>query len=493
MKPTFFLRALCVLTLCVAGAARLHAAVESSQLDANENLFAVLAAINAAGYDEGINLPDSSPLRRQLREYVAKQDMSVLPDLRRFVERHRQKNSALELSQYVSFALSVQGPPEFGWKSRDVDVPPDALALTDFAPLLARFYRQANVAELWKQSQPIIDKELEKYHQPIIAMMNRVNGYLRVPADSYLGRRFRVFVDLLGAPQQIQTRNYGDDAFVVATPSVEPRIFDIRHAYLHYQIDPIVIKYGMDLQQRQNLLDYVQETPLDSGFKNDFVLLSNESLIKAVESRLDSNAAEVQQAASQGFALTPYFAEQLPAFEKQQQGMRFYMETLAALMDLKHETARIKAMKFDSAVAVRAARPVNVAAPEQNLSEAGKSLAKAEDLYTGRSLEDAKTLYLKSLEQKGSDEEHAQAWYGLARISVLQRQPENAQRLFEKTLAASPDPQTKAWSYVYLARLAKASSAPEEAEKFYQQALAVEGASKAAVQAAQTEIKTIQK
>lgn len=476
----------------VAGASEVRAA-GGNELDANENLFAVLAAINSAGYDEGLSLPDNSPLRGQLREYMAKQDIPVLPDLKRFVERHRQKNAVQDLSQYISFALSVQGPPEFGWRSRDVEVPPDALTLTDFAPLLARFYRQANVAELWKKSQPAFDREMDKYHGPIIAMVDKVNGYLRVSADSYLGRRFRVSVDLLGVPQQVQTRNYGNDAFVVVTPSVEPRMFDIRHAYLHYQIDPIIIKYGMDFQQRQALLDYVQEAPLESGFKNDFILLANESLIKAVESRLDGNTAEVQQATGQGFALAPYFAEQLPIFEKQQQGMRYYMETLAAGMDLKRETARIKTMKFDAAIAVRAAKAVNVAPPEKSLSESGKLLVKAENLYTGRTLEEAKEVYLKSLEQKGSDEEHAQAWYGLARISVLQRQPENAVRLFEKTLAAFPDPQTKAWSYVYLARLAKAASEPEEAEKFYQQALAVEGASKAAVLAAQTESKTIQK
>ena len=496
MKPacsiTTFRRTLSAAALCLVSLTRLHAA-ESTQLDANENLFAVLAAINAAGYDEGVALPDNSPLRGQLREYLAKQNIAVLPELKRFYERHRQKNGVQDLSQYISFALSVSGPPDFAWRTRDVEIPPDALALADFASLLTRFYRQANVAELWQKSQPLLVKEMEKYHGPIVAMTNKVDGYLRLSSGGYLGRRFRVFIDVLGAPQQTQTRNYGDDAFVIVTPSAEPRLFDIRHAYLHYQLDPIVIKYGMDLQQKQALLDYVQEAPLDAGFKNDFVLLANESLIKAVESRLDRNPAAVPQAAAQGFALTPYFAEQLPVFEKQQQGMRFYMEEMANLLDVKRETVRIRAMKFDAAPLVRAARQIStpVAAPE--LSDAGKSLAKADDLYSNRTLEEAKQLYLKSLEQKGGEEEHAQAWYGLARISVLQRQPEAAVRLFEKTLTASPDPQTKAWSYVYLARLAKASSQPEEAQKYYQQALAVEGASQGAVQAAQTESKNIQK
>ena len=48
-----------------------RAAAETLQLDSNETLFCVMAAINAAGYDEGLNLPDNNPLRKQVRDYLA--------------------------------------------------------------------------------------------------------------------------------------------------------------------------------------------------------------------------------------------------------------------------------------------------------------------------------------------------------------------------------------------------------------------------------------
>ena len=205
-----------------------------------------------------------------------------------------------DLSQYVSYALSVKGPPDFGWRTRDVDVPPDALALSGFTPLLIDFYRQANLADFWQRSQPAIDKEMEKYHSPLVATTSSINGYLRVPVSGYLGRKFQVFVDLLGAPEQVQTRNYADDSFVIVTSSDQPRLFDIRHAYLHFQIDPIVIKYGVALDQKRSLIDFVQNAPVEPEFKTDFVLLANESLIKAVESRLDKNPSEADRAAHQG-------------------------------------------------------------------------------------------------------------------------------------------------------------------------------------------------
>ncbi len=487
MRRILSLAAVCLLSLHGLRGA------ENLQLGASENLFAVLAAANAGGYDEGISLPDNSPLRRELREYLAKQNIPVLADLSRFYRKHRLKNGVQDLSQYVSYALSVTGPPDFAWRTRDVDVPPDAMALAEFTPLLIDFYRQANLAELWKRSQPAYQKETEKYHSPLISTTAAIDGYLRVPAGGYLGRRFQVFIDLLGAPEQIQTRNYGDDAFVIVTPSEKPRLFDIRHAYLHFEIDPIAIKYGVELDQKRSLIDFVQTAPLEPGFKSDFVLLANESLIKAVESRLDKNPAEIDQAARQGYVLAPFFAEQLPVFEKQQQGMRFYLEDMIGAIDLKREDTRIAAIRFDAAPLVRLGRQVAVPAPQPESSPSAQTLDKAEDQYLKRSLDEARSLYLKSLEQSGSAAEHAQAWYGLARIAVLQKQPDAAVKLFEKTLGASPDDQTKAWTLVYLARLSIAANDAGRAAKFYQEALGVQGASETARKAAQTESEKLPK
>jgi tetratricopeptide (TPR) repeat protein len=474
---------------CLLSAGKVFGA-ESLQLDANENLFYVLAALNAAGFDEGIKLPDNSPLRLQLRDYLAKQNIASVPELRRFLQTNgRHKNGVQDLAQYISYALSVAGPPDFAWRTRDVEIPPDAKALEGFTPLLIDFYRQANLEDLWKRARPVYERELEKYHAPVLSMTSKVDGYLRVSSGGYLGRRFQIFIDLLGTPQQVQTRNYGDDAFVIVTPSAEPKMFDIRHAYLHFEIDPIMIKYGMDLQQKRSLLDVVQLAPLEDNYKNDFVLLANESLIKAIECRIDRNKPGVQQAMRQGYVLTEFFSEQLPVFEQQQQGMRFYAEEMVNAIDLKRETSRIAAVKFDSGQLQRKAQQVTVAGPEQ--SPAAKTLEEAETLYSAKSLDKSRDLFLKSLEQKGSAEEHAQAWYGLARIAALQNQPDAAVKLFEKTLGASPDAFTKAWSYVYLARLSRAANDPARAVKYYQEALAVPGASDKALEAARKESKNI--
>ncbi len=487
MKSITFLAAACLL-----GFSRLRAA-DSLQLDASENLFYVLAAMNAAGYDEGIKLPDNSPLRQQFRDYLAKQNITCLPDLKTFYRRHMAKpgpSAGVEdLSQYISWALSVTGPPDFGWRTRDVDVPPDAMGLSGFTPLMIDFYNQAHLDRLWQQVRPVYDKEIDKYHTPVLQMTNKIDGYLRVSAGGYLGRRFSIFIDLLAAPEQVQTRNYGDDAFVIVTPSEQPRMYDIRHAYLHFEIDPIMIKYGLDLQQKRSLIDFVQLAPLDQHYKDDFVLLANECLIKAIECRIDKDKGCSDRAMHQGYVLTQYFLEQLPGFEQQQQGMRFYAEDMINAIDLKQESARISTVKFDSNTLQRLGRQVAVAGPEQ--SPAAKTLEEAEALYAAKSYDRAKDLCLKALEQTGSPAEHSQAWYDLARIATLKNQPDEAVKLFEKAVASSPDAFTKCWSLYYLGRLADAAGENDKAVKFYQDVLAVEGASDKALDAARKELQKI--
>lgn len=464
---------------------------DSLQLEANENIFYVLAAINAAGYDDGVRLPDNHPLRAQLREYLAAQNLKIVPDLKKFFSTNgRRKTSAQDYSQYLSYALSVTGPPDFGWKTRDVEIPPDAKMLEGLTPLLIDFYREARLDQLWRRALPAYEREMEKYQAPIIAMTQKVDGYLRVTAAGYLGRHFQVNIDLLSAPQQVQVRNYGDDANVIVTPSAEPKMYDIRHSYLHYQVDPLIIKYGIDLQQKRSLLDVVQLSPLDESYKNDFVLLANESLIKAIESRLDKNPGAVDMAMKQGFVLTTLFSEQLPEFEKQQQGLRFYLEDMVKAIDLKTESARIAGIKFDSGQLQRKGKQI-VTQIEPERSQSAKTLEQAEALYGARTLDKAKDLYLKALQQKGSEEEHAQAWFGLARIALLEKQPDAAVKLFDKVLTSSPDAFSKGWSYVYLARLARAATEPAKAAQYYQLALAVNGASEKVLEAATKEVKTL--
>jgi tetratricopeptide (TPR) repeat protein len=458
---------------------------EQGQLDASPTLFTVMAAINAAGYDAEVASPNNDPLRDTVRKQLAGMNIPSLGALKDFYRVHHKDDPIADFNQYVSFALAVEGPPGFELKGRAVDVPPDVAALEGFSSLLAKFYDEANIEDLWKSSQPAFDRAIERYHEPVAAAVLQVNSFLRNETSGVTERYFQIYIDLLGAPNQIQTRNYGADYYVVVTPSADLRINDIRHAYLHYLLDPMASRHEELVMRKRGLSDHAQRaTALDPVFKSDFLLLVTESLIKAIEARLDRKPAGVSQAMLEGYILTAYFSEQLPAYLKQEQAMRFYYPQLIDDIDLKREDARLAPIEFVSQAPVRGAKMAPTSRPPEPKG-VYKTLAQAEQLYTERSLEPARELYLRALEQTSDKTLHAKAYYGLARIAALERNPEMAERLFEKTLQCNPEPQAKAWTLVYLGRLADAAGEREEATKRYRQALEVDGASPAAREAAQ--------
>ena len=452
----------------------------TSQLDASPSLFAVLAAVNAAGYDAEIDSPSNHPLRKALRDYLAAQTLTSLPALKRFVRDHDPNN----LSQYISFALAANGPPGFSYRYPVSALPPDVAALDEFTPLVAAFYKEAHLEDLWKRSQPSFDQAIAQYTEPVSRAILQANAYLRNPTSGYLGRRFQIYVDLLGAPNQVQNRGYVDDYFVVVTPSADLPVDQIRHAYLHYLADPLTLKFADDLRKKRGLGDYAQGSPtLEDFYKADFNLLATECFIKAIEIRLDRKPALVDQALREGFVMSPAFAELLAMYEKQDRSMRLYFPDLVAGIDLRREEKRLDNIDF---LSERAGHKIRVTPAEKpvELTGAAKTLEEAEKAYTDRELKRAKETYLRLIQETDQKPMHAKAYYGLARVAVLERDPETADRLFRKALELEPDASTKSWSLLYLARLADSQGDREEAVKSYQAALAVEGAPDSVRQAA---------
>ncbi len=464
-------------------------AAEPAQLDGSQSLFTVLAAINAAGYDANLESPSNHPLRARVRAELARADIPALGELRRFFRDHRQPDWESELSQYVSFALSVDGPPAFEYRFRQNELPPDVVPLEGLGPLMARFYREADIASLWERAQPDYDAEIARYHEPLTRAVMEASAYLRTETSGFLGWRFQVFVDLLAAPHQVHTRSYGSEYFVVVTPSVEPQTNEVRHAYLHFLLDPLATKYADTVLKYKALGEYAQGAPfLESAFKSDFLLLASECVIKAVESRLEHSAAGrqalVNQALAEGFVLTPHLAEQLAVYEAQDRAMRFFYPELYTSISLRKEERRLEKVEFAQQRPER--RVKSAEPPRPALTGARKTLGEAEMLYEARDYERARSLYLKVLNETGDSPLRARAYHGLARIAALEKNPELAEQLFEQALESSPDVTTAAWSHLYLGRLVDLAGERGKAEEHYKAVLAMQEAPAAARKAAES-------
>jgi len=469
---------MCLTTL----AAGLCGAAEQGQLDYSATIFATMAA-----YDAGNGTAEAAPadpLRASVRKAVLAKNPPVLSDLKRFFYEHRKPDPGADLAQYMSFALVAEEPPGFALRLSGVEVPPDVQGLPGFGELISRFYSEAGIEAIWKQVQPQYERALEQYQEPVSHALLETNGYLRNPTSGYMGRRFLVYVDLLAPSSQVHTRSYKDDYFIVVTPPASTHIDDVRHAYLHYLLDPLATKYFQRFERVRGLLDYAQGAPaLEESYKSDFLLLGTESLIRAVESRLTRKPALAQQALEEGFVLTPYFAEHLPLYEKQDAAMRLYLPELLDGIDLRKEDKRLQKVQFAAAKAERKAPVVRPAEPQQ--SQEQRALEEADKLYTARDLEAAREAYLKLVRQVDDKSVHARAYYGLARVAALKNEAELAEQLFRKTLELSPDPHTRSWSEIYLGRIAEGFGDKDQAAQHYKAALAIPSAPPGARQAAE--------
>lgn len=456
-----------------------------NQFAISETLFSTLAAINAAGYDAGMDSPlnDRYKVRTQIREELSKRKIGCLQELQVFYKEHKKASDTADLSQYISFALVAGDAPDF--KLPDGPVPPDVEPLRAFSELLARFYREANLSDLWSRSQMAYRVAMSEYQEPVINTLFEANGYLRNPSG-YLGRRFQVYLDLLAAPDQVQVRSYRDDYFVVITPASTPVVDEIRDAYLAYVLDPLSFKYSETIKEKKPLARYAQDAPaLDTAYKDDFALLVTKCLIKAIDSRLmhgeEKRQAFINEALREGFILTPAFADLLPAYEKQQDAFRIYYPDLVSAVDVRKEEKRLKKVEF-----AQSAAPHVVAPPaKMQIDPAEESLAAAEGLYEQHDLENARKFFRKAQEQTADKKLRGRADYGLGLIDLQEKRWDEALDLFERTVESNPNSTLTAWSHYYLGQLQLKAGEKGKAAEQFKLALATEGASEKAREAAQ--------
>ena len=457
------------------------APAQQGQLDASPSLFTVMAALNMAGYNDDLDSPNNSPLRKAVRAELAKREIPSLPRIKEFVVIHR-KAGASELGQYISFALSIGPPPDFALR-RDADIPPEIVEMRDFSKLLAVFYKEGNIEDLWKRAQPGIDQLIAPYHQGVMDMLLQVNGYLRQQTSGFRGRHFQIFLEPLAAPGLMYTRSFGNEYTVVITPGPRPRIDEVRHAYLYYLLDPLATRNAEILSRKKVLADHaLRARLLGDAYKDDFLLLVTGSLVRAVEARMDRKPDEVQQALHEGYILAPYFSEALVRFEKEEQSISLYYTSMVQSIDLLKEDQRLLPVQFASQAPTAPAAPVTET--KTVVPPVYDSLNRAEELLKKQDFEQAEELFQEAANSNVSKHVQAAGYYGLARIALARGDAEAGETLFEQTLESEPEGQVKAWALVYLGKLRLEVMDKEHAAKYFQEAVHVEGASDAAVKEA---------
>lgn len=452
-------------------------------LDTSETLFSVLTAMNSCGYDTNLNASDAQRLniraevQRNLRE--SEETQAALSAMCEWYQAHRGKDPQHELSQFVSLALYLQGPPHFLPRVKEDEMPPDAGPIAGFGALLERFYDKGQLHAIWERHRPNYAALVNRYHEPLAKMVFDTDIYLRLQSGGYLGKTFTVYLDFMGDPNETNARNYGNDYYVVVFPSPDPSTPDplklpqIRHTYLHYLLDPMAEKHFSTVKRLEPLLQSVKRAPLEENFKTDISLLVTECLVRAVEIRTSGNkqTAEamrlqaVDDAMKQGYILTKYFYTSLLGFEKDPAGFRSAYSDILGAIDVKQQEKAASEVQF-----ARASAPELV---QLSRLEDRRMLITAEKRLAAGDPKGAQELAQQALDKKIGDE--GRALFILAQVAVANKNREGAAENFQKAIQATRDPKVLAWSHVYLGRIMDMKEQREAALNEYRAALTAGG------------------
>jgi tetratricopeptide (TPR) repeat protein len=467
-----FLHTLSV-SLVTASLTCVAAAQSKATLDVSETLFSVVSAMNVCGYDT--ELQSSSPIRMEVRADLVEASKSpaaasAAKDMCRFYRDHQQADSAHDLAQYVSLALNLVGPPDFAAKAQESDLPPDSTYVLGFVPLLKTYYAAAKLHTIWLKHRTQYLALIDQYHDPVARMITSTDTYLRMPSSGYANRGFTVYLEPMGAPGQVNSRNYLQDNYYLAISPVGSNIHmdAVRHTYLHFVLDPLVAKRATALQLLKPVLMAVQKAPMAEEYKFDAGLLVIECLIRAIEARTPADPklpekdrlAMVHQDEAEGFVLTGYFYNQLKTFEKESGGLQAAFPEWLHNLDVDREKKLASEIDYAPQATPEVMRASNPA------SQSKVDLAERE-LVSGNPA-GAQKLAEEALQDK---EDPARAYFVLARAATLSGNMASAEENFQKALDSSNDPKIQAWCHIYLGRIFDIQDDREAAMAQYKAAL----------------------
>ncbi len=475
--------------------------VTNVTVDGNEAMFTTMCALLAAGFEADVSAANWHPLRAQLRERMQHQQGPAVEAVREFYKKHQLADEGAMLSQYVWFGL-VSGPsPKFQPTLRRDELPPEVIALEGFGEILSAYYQEQRIGQLWRELRPIYNREIERLHDSVSQIVFVATNYLREIMNPSNPRTFTIIVEpLVGRITNV--RNFGDHYAIVLSGSDDLPADTVRHAYLHFLLDPLPLRYPHVVAVKRPLFEAAAHAPrLVPDLKDDFPSYFAECTVRAVELKLKRMSPGEREAAmdmddADGYVLVrPLFAA-LGNFERSEPSMKLYFPEMVRSIDTNAEARRIQSIKFtpagvtpkqeETAAEEVARRRKLQPSTIPNDSEAIAALTEGERRIAEKNPRAAEVSFQRVL-AKYPDQ--IRAWYGIGLVALMDHNGSRAKEVFGRLTsgehAATDDPMVLAWSHIYLARIYDDEGQSEQAKTQYQDALAVTGSPDQARQAAQ--------
>ena len=427
----------------------------SATIDRDLTVFTTIAALNAAGFDVELG-SQYHPVRQLVRSRLASLDPDLSARLRAFYLEHKgDEADEDQLAKYLSLALNLTAPPSLEFAFEEDRTAPDARDLADFVPLLREFYESARIVQLWSSLGQQYDSILDSMGPAIRETIVGSDAFLRVPLGQFRSRQLVIFVELAAPVNSVNVRNYDDNLYMVLGHSASVPLEDIRHAYLHLLLDPLVTRNLVGLIDRRALGGLLEgQEGVAPQYATDFDILLTESMIRSVELKMDRRSvAEDQQSLDAsyrtGLLLAPFFYDKLDDFLDSDIGIQQFFPDMIDAISVQAEEERF-AERFGQIAlpeqvetraevppALPTADPVRVI-----LREAQIAFNAGDDDAARQGFEHVLT---------GFDRTNGSALYGMALIASRDGDPDTSREYFARTIQSdTADLSMRVWAHIFL-------------------------------------------
>ena len=443
-------------------------------------LFTAMAALNAAGFDVELG-SQYHPVREAVRKYAAEVDPELIERLKAFYSAKKGSQSdESQLPKYISLAVNLSDAPSLKLLTHEENMPPDARSVIGFADLMQEYYEKAHLGRHALEVRADYDRAIAQLAPVLRELIVRTDAYMRTPLGGNKGPGMAIFLELAAPMNTVNVRSNQNNYYVIIGDSTTPRLDDIRHAYLHYQIDTLVATNLERIPNASQILDLVKNAEgVDPVYTSESHVMIAESLIRAVELRMDKvPAARAKESVDTfyraGLLLTPYFYSALDGYERADLSLRDSFAQMSRNIQLKTEEARFRdtfsKIPLPQKSVARAEVPQTPPEPAPN--PVGDLLKEAQEAFNAGDMVNARKVFERVLSD--FDRNNGAAEYGLGLIASKVGYSEEAKQHFDKAVHTdSAQPGMKVWSYIYLGRIFDLECNRDRAVEYYQQAIKV--------------------
>lgn len=297
---------------------------------ADERVFTLFAALNAAGFDREYEGLSMSPIRLQVRAALSGKDLPSLARLDPYFEQ-------IPVYHLVTWILQRGNPPVFGRADKGWWVSARAAEFDGLSEALSTFYYEADIPTIWHEVEPAYQAEIERWQSLVEQSVSHIQAYLGT--SNFPFRQAVIIPNPLDSYYSGTGPQVGEIAYVVAGPTETELSLQglIEHELLHSVIGPILDQRidRVPAQTSDRLYTVLKDT-MPSSY-GSWASVLEETLVRAINQRmLDDPLLRVQQLEqleSQGFLLIRPFDQALAAYEQSGQPFVQYLPTLLASLD----------------------------------------------------------------------------------------------------------------------------------------------------------------